>query len=37
MTLRTDAVEGLIINPWNKTIMLNKNLIRIIIHNYKGE
>ena len=37
MTLQTDAVEGLIINPWNKTIMLNKNLIRIIIHNYKGE
>lgn len=29
MTLATDSVEGLIINPWNKTIQMDKNLIQI--------
>lgn len=28
--LSTGMVEGLILNPWNRTMMLNKNLIRII-------
>ncbi len=29
--LQTDAVEGVILNPWNRTLMLNKNLIHIIM------
>lgn len=31
MTLQTEGVEGLILNPWDCTMMLNKNLIHIII------
>ncbi len=31
LTLETDEVEGLILNPWNRTIMLSKELIRIIL------
>lgn len=29
--LKTDEISGIIINPWNRTIMLDKNLISIII------
>lgn len=28
--LSVDEIEGVIINPWNRTLMLDKNLIRII-------
>ena len=28
--LSVDGIEGVIINPWNRTLMLDKNLIRII-------
>lgn len=28
--LSTGMVEGVILNPWNRTMLLNKNLIRII-------
>lgn len=31
MTLQTEEVEGLILNPWDCTMMLDKNLIHIII------
>lgn len=31
--LKTDGISGIIINPWNKTIMLDKRLISIIIGN----
>ena len=31
MTLTADGIEGVILNPWNRTIMLDKNLIRIIL------
>lgn len=29
--LKVDEIEGVILNPWNRTIMLDKNLIKIII------
>ena len=29
--LKTDGVDGIIVNPWNRTIMLDKTLIRIIL------
>lgn len=29
--LTVDEIEGAIINPWNRTIMLNKRLISIIL------
>lgn len=29
--LKTEGVKGIIVNPWNQTIMLDKNLIRIIL------
>ncbi|MDO4490870.1 MAG: SseB family protein [Lachnospiraceae bacterium] len=29
--LSTGLVEGVIVNPWNRTMLLDKNLIRIII------
>ena len=29
--LRTDGIEGVILNPWNRTIMLDKLLIKIIL------
>lgn len=28
--LSVDEIDGVIINPWNRTLMLDKNLIRII-------
>lgn len=28
--LQVDEIEGIIINPWNRTIMLSKELIKII-------
>lgn len=28
--LSVDTIEGIILNPWNRTLMLDKNLIRII-------
>lgn len=31
MTLEAKEIEGLILNPWNCTIMLDKQLIRIIM------
>lgn len=30
MTLSTGMVEGVILNPWNRTMLLNKKLIKII-------
>ena len=29
--LKTEEVKEIIVNPWNRTIMLDKNLIRIIL------
>ena len=29
--LKTDGVDGIIVNPWNRTIVLDKTLIRIIL------
>ena len=29
--LQADDVEGIILNPWNRTLMLEKELIRIIL------
>ena len=29
--LNVDGIEAIIINPWNRTIMLNKQLIKIIL------
>lgn len=29
--LQVDEIEGVIINPWNRTIMLSKVLIKIIL------
>ena len=29
--LKTDGVDGIIVNPWNRTLMLDKTLIRIIL------
>lgn len=31
MALKTDGVEGIIINPWNRTLMLDKSLIKLIL------
>lgn len=31
--LQVPQIEGIIVNPWNRTIMLNKNLIKIILGN----
>ena len=28
--LKTDEIKGVILNPWNRTLMLDKGLIRII-------
>lgn len=30
MALESEQVLGLILNPWNRTLMLDKNLIRVI-------
>ena len=35
--LKTDGIEGVIINPWNRTLMLDKNLIQIVLGQQKGE
>lgn len=29
--LQVDGIQGIILNPWNRTIMLDKNLIRVIL------
>ena len=29
--LRTEGISGVIINPWNRTLMLDKTLIRIVL------
>ena len=29
--LQADGVEGIILNPWNRTLMLEKELIRIVL------
>ena len=31
--LQINEIEGIILNPWNRTIMLDKNLINIILGN----
>ena len=31
MTLNADGIEGVILNPWNRTLMLDKQLLRIIL------
>lgn len=31
MALREESVEGLLINPWNRSLRLSKDLIRIIL------
>lgn len=31
MTLGEKNIDGLILNPWNRTIMLEKNLLRIVM------
>ena len=28
--LKTEEIKGVILNPWNRTLMLDKSLIRII-------
>ena len=33
--LKVDEIDGIIINPWNRTIMLDKSLISIILGKYK--
>lgn len=29
--LQVEKIQGIILNPWNRTIMLDKNLIRVIL------
>lgn len=31
MTLEAEGIEGLILNPWHRTIMLDKQLIQIVM------
>ena len=31
MTLTADGIEGVILNPWNRTLMLDKRLLHIIL------
>lgn len=31
IALKTDGINGIILNPWNRTIILDKQLIRIIL------
>ena len=31
LALQTEGIEGVILNPWNRTIMLDKQLIAIIL------
>ena len=35
MTLTADGIEGVILNPWNRTLMLDKQLLRIILGEYQ--
>ena len=35
--LETEGIEGVIINPWNRTLMLDKNLIQIVLGQPKGD
>lgn len=35
--LSVDEIEGIIINPWNRTIMLNKALLTIILGSEGGK
>ena len=30
-SIATDEIEGIIINPWNRTLMLNKQLLKIVL------
>ena len=34
--LQVNEIEGIILNPWNRTIMLDKNLINIILGNMRS-
>ena len=29
--IAADGIEGIIINPWNRTLMLNKQLLQIVL------
>ena len=31
--VRTEGISGVMINPWNRTLMLDKNLIQIVLGN----
>lgn len=31
MALESDEVHGLVLNPWNRTLMLDKDLIRLVM------
>lgn len=31
MTLTADDIEGVILNPWNRTLMLDKRFLHIIL------
>ena len=35
--LKTEGIKGVIINPWNRTLMLDKNLIQIVLGQPKGD
>lgn len=29
--MQADGIEGVILNPWNRTLMLDKSLIQIVL------
>ena len=31
MALNAEGIEGVILNPWNRTLMLDKHLLHIIL------
>ena len=31
--LGTEGINGVIVNPWNRTLMMDKNLIQIVLGN----
>ena len=35
MTLTAEGIEGVILNPWKLTLMLDKHLLRIILGRIK--
>ena len=35
--LKTDEIKGIIVNPWNRTLMLDKTLIRIVLGSQPDE